>query len=356
MDEPVVDDTLTEDEKILAAIDTDFNPLPPDGNKQKIPDQQAINDRLNDDLNPPIHKEEPKEEAAEEEEDAATALLKAHKLEEYESLDDVLKDFASSREKVQVLSELMKKAKIDVSDDPLQDLNDMIEQNMSGNTSLITGARPAAQTTDGGGQDTGTRSASTSQTQDSRRSGDGTRRFLDQYKAMNWTEDVLKDLATALGEHLTLPEAPKTDGFVLREEVEPLATMNRRLFEQTLVSDHIISRMAAGDKLPANYRSQLNEAIQKNQQPMERALRGFAIRGRAFDVMTDYAKGIPSSRDDKTGLDKGAANAMADETARLIRSKRTLKGGDAPSGKQGKREPSLRDLEFEIEKMGRKII
>jgi hypothetical protein len=177
-----------------------------------------------------------------------------------------------------------------------------------------------------------------------------------RYPSLKWNEPFLNDLAQALRDNLGIPEVPKTDDFASRGEVQRLEKMNRHLFEQALVQDHIIGRLNNGEKLPPDYRQRLAEQVERNPALMERAIRGYLIRGRATDVMSEYAKLIPVQRDPSTGLTEAERLAKAEEH-KLEANKRRLSGGNPPAKAGGKEsQPSLRDLENAIEKVGRALI
>lgn len=334
------------EEDILAALNQDLEPIPPDGSRQKVPEQQEFNEDLNPRLD--LTEATKEEELTKEELLDELSLLKQFKLDKYTKIEDALSDLSKARTQRDDVADLMKKAGLEVSDDPLQDLADMIEAKLAEDAGLVSGthtpkvspsAPPPAAPTPPAAQ----------------RTGDGTRNFMARYPTLKWTEPLLQDLAAALREHMEIPSATKTDDFVSKNEIRPMAKMNQHLFEQAMIQDHIIARMSNGEKLPPNYRAQLTEQVQKNPQLMERAIRGYLIRGRAGDVMSEYAKAIPAAIDPSTGLTQAEKDAQA-EQLRLEASKRTIRGGDTPGKTGAPRNPSLRDLELSIERAGKKII
>jgi hypothetical protein len=127
---------LTADERILAALNQDLEPMPPDGGKVTPPKAPDVNE----DLNPRLDLVEPPKGApkADDDDDKGAydldegELLKQYKLEgRYTKIEDALGALSKTRETVDTIAQLMKKAGLDPSDDPVQDLADLLEAKLA---------------------------------------------------------------------------------------------------------------------------------------------------------------------------------------------------------------------------------
>ena len=353
-----------EEEAILAGLDTDLKPIPrekrlaaPDGNEEVEP-QANFEPKEEDEWEKNISDIEETAEP-EESEDIAdeTELLKQLTDGKYDSVDDLVSDYKGKNQQVEQLGELLKKAGYDVSDNPVQDLVDVLEQQMlSQAPGFLTGAQPPAQVVPpvGGATPPPVR-------EEPRRSGEGsyynTANFISKYPQLKWTPDFIKELTSVLSEHIGVPEAPKTDTFASRQDMNAVADLNKRLFRDQMVNEHIIERMAKGEAVPRNYRAKLLSEVDKNPAQLERAWRGYVLRGRYNGIMDDFARSIQAERDPKTGLSRAESDAVANEQRKVASNKRTVKGGSSPPAPGGKpKTPTVRDLEQALDQMGKKLL
>jgi hypothetical protein len=172
---------------------------------------------------------------------------------------------------------------------------------------------------------------------------------------VKWNDVFIQDLARTLSEHLPKSEAPKMDGFVSRQDMDAVGGLIQNIFRDRMVDEHIIHRLQSGDKLPRDYRTRLTAEVQKNPALQERAWRSYVLRGNYNGVMDDYAKNILAERDPKTGLTAGETEAMADEHRRVATARKVERGAPTPAAPK-KKETAVKDLERQIEDLGKKIL
>jgi len=338
------------EEAILSKLDTDGAPIQPDGTKG-APAQSEFDWEAHMKGTP---SEEPTGSEGELETETFDEVEHLKNLGvNYESVDDLAAAFKDQQERINTLSENLTQAGFQVTDDVIQDLNDLAEkQVVSQQPSFLTGVehtqpavppQPVQPTAP-----TAPQAAPPGQV-----SYQATANFLGKYGQLKWTPDFIRDLSTAMAEFHQPAQKQDTTSFVSREDLNGVANMFKRTFRDSMIADHMVSRLARGDKLPTNYRDQLVSAVDKNPALLERAWQGYVARGRSNGFVDDYAKGILADRDPKTGLSGAETQAMARETEAAVAAKRTITGGEAPKAGGKPKQPTTRDMEMSIERMGK---
>jgi len=349
---------VSKEEQILAVHDQDFNPIPgaePPKEPPKEPD-------LNPDLNPPVDEPLPAEPKPVDEGEVVDELdvLKKYELDSrYDNVDAVIEDFKGSRAKTEQLAQAMKDAGYQTSDDPVQDLLDVMEaEQASRQPGFLTGAQPPAEVATGPSAGSGVAAPGQEPPPAPPRPGEKTFGFVTKYhEQLKWTPEFIAEMAGALAEHLPQPKAPEAPTpSVSREDMAALAKITNALLRDQMIQEHISDRQTRGEKLPRGYRQRLIDEVEKNPRIMERAWNGYILRRRSNGVMDDYASGILAERDPATGLSRAEADNAAAEQARVAADRRTVRGGEVPAAAGKPRVPSDRDLEHQIEEMGRKIL
>ena len=343
------DENVGKEEEYLDSFDTDLKPRTPDQAPDPEP-QKEFNPDLVPERQDPEMPDEIGSDVTEEVTDEAD-LLRTLTDGKYENVDDLVTDYKSRTTQIDELGERLRAAGYSVSDNPVQDLMDALEQQeMAKYPGFLTGAQPPEKVVPPGG-------GTTYAQPQSPRPGEGsyynTANFIAKYPQLRWTPEFIKELTTAMGEHAAQPQM---DGYTTRQDVEALAKLNQRLFRDQMVNDHLLQRMSDGEKIPKNYRSQLVAEIDKNPALLERAWRGYVLRGQYNGVVDDYARSVQAGRDPNTGLSRAEATAQAREAQKVISARKVSTGGTPPQVAGKPRAKSLRDLEKDIEAVGRKLL
>ena len=339
-------------ENQLAAVNQDGEPMDPDGNKG-IPSDDTFNKTWDEHVSPTV--EEKVEEVVEEEVVEEDPLEKYGLKDQYDSVEDGLKAISTNAGAVDALGDLLKRAGMDPSDDVIGDLTELLETNLEAEDPLF-GGKTAPAATPAAPVDPAAFTAPLA-----RQPGLAAVDFMTKYPHLKWDKNFLTSLSAAMQDFTDTPEKIDTSAYVNakshKDTVDRLVNLNRRVFTEHLINEHIMDRMASGQDVPAGYRVSLKKQMAANPKPVERAYRGFVTRGTYNGVMGAYATSVLGSRSDNTGLSKAEEAALAKENEKAAAAKNTEKGRATAPAKGGtKTTKSLRDIENDLEAMGKKIL
>lgn len=330
--------TAPDEEEILKGYDTDFNPIE-DDKKEVAKDEpkrsfQEEHLRQPDTEKPaPVAEERPSEEILDESE-----VLKKYGLDGFETVDAAFEAWQAERAKQQRYFELIKEQGYQLSDTPMDDMiRGMQEELARKKTPWLIGERPTPET------EKKKEERPAEEPVHKPGPGEATYKFLNhpEYSKLNWNPQFLADLAGALGEHIQRPKEVETDGFATSDELQGLVDLNKRMFRTMAIAEYMAERAASGEKLPAGFRGKVAEQIQRNPLAADRALISFATGGSYNGFIDEYVKGL--------GPLPKEVNDFAAEQEKLQRQKEALKGSSPAPAKSGTKEPSLSDLEAELE-------
>jgi hypothetical protein len=349
----------SEQEDILASLDQDLNPIAPDGNAQTPPKQAEFNEELEDHVlgTPAVAPTEEKQEADDEVSsvDEGDWLKNRNYEGKFNSVDEVADALDRLSQTHEALGELLRKKGYQVSDNPAQDLVDALEREAVEGLGVSPRAEAPSHPLLGDPTPPPAQPQPPAQEPEQPRSYEHTANLLAKYPGAKLTPEFLKLFALAANEYLPKEASSAKSGVSWEEIQRGMVPVMQRLFRDRLISDHIADRVASGEKIPPQYRDRLRKAMEDNPTLVERAWRGYLIRGRHNGIMEDYARNILATKDEK-GLSGAETAALAEEQRRAAAEKKTLQGGSPPAAKGKKKAPTIRELEVMIEREGKKIL
>ncbi len=344
--------TAADEEEILGKL-TIEDAEDPDGVKT-VPKQEDFNKLLKEEMTGEFEAPKPAEEESEVEELDEADILKDSG---YDKVEDLVEGHKAQAAQIAQITELMTAAGYQVSDNVMADMIETLEQQaLAKQPGFLTGAQPEAAPNAEVVDPRGVHPPAPPAPSPGEVPQQFTNALLAEFPSLKWHPSFVAKLAQAVGEHLPKAAPAPTGDFISRQDMQVVATLNKNLFRDQMVNEHIIDRQATGEKLPANFRTRLRAEMDKNPKLLEQAWRGYLLRGSNNGVMDDYSRTLRADEDPNTGLTGAEADAAADEKTRMKTERKTMRGGDAPKTGGKKKAPSVVELESSIEALAKKVI